>query len=329
MAISYDIKDIKAHADLLKIVESDLGPSTHKSGRWFAWVCPFHVDATNDGGSLRVTPDTGTWFCFGCRANGDVIDWLKLKRGLSFIEACQEINTPSGIARSNYMKSTRQTATSTPPNKQWQQLAEIAIEYTQDYLWSAEGEPVREHLFRRGIRGDTIRQFKLGFNPRGFDVPGMIDGYLDCGIIIPAYAEGNLWGVKIRRPNSYNPKYVSLTGGTSTLFGADGLDKPITLLCEGELDAILVWQEAADLVGVTSGTAGCKTWRKEWGKYLLGSQSILVAYDNDTSGDEGSQLITASTHRAKRVKVPQGNDITEFYQQGGNIREWVKSLISL
>jgi len=46
--------------------------------------CPFHEDRNP---SLVLYPESGTFFCFGCRAHGDVITFLMRTEGLSFRQA--------------------------------------------------------------------------------------------------------------------------------------------------------------------------------------------------------------------------------------------------
>ena len=62
----------------------DLRPS----GRNLVGRCPFHEDRTP---SLIVFPETHTFHCFGCRAGGDVINFLRLKMNLSFSEALDSL----------------------------------------------------------------------------------------------------------------------------------------------------------------------------------------------------------------------------------------------
>ena len=50
--------------------------------------CPFHNDKTP---SLVVYADSGTYHCFGCRANGDAISFLRAMEHLGFTEAIEEL----------------------------------------------------------------------------------------------------------------------------------------------------------------------------------------------------------------------------------------------
>ena len=51
--------------------------------------CPLHGEKTP---SLKVYPGDSGWYCFGCHAGGDVLDFVRLYFGLSFPAACEKLN---------------------------------------------------------------------------------------------------------------------------------------------------------------------------------------------------------------------------------------------
>lgn len=57
----------------------------HDRGDFSMALCPFHPDKNP---SLRI--ERCRYHCFGCGAHGDIIEWLKQERGLSFNEALEE-----------------------------------------------------------------------------------------------------------------------------------------------------------------------------------------------------------------------------------------------
>jgi len=329
-----DIADLKSRVDLLAVVEADLGPARRHNGRWLSYVCPFHNDGDHDGGSLRVTPDTGTWFCFGCQRSGDAIAWLRLRQGLSFVEACQQLGADSGDDHTTGFPARTVPAKHSQPLPSWSQCAEDVVKRAQDYLWSDGGEHARDYLFRRGLRGDTLRRWEVGYNPGRYAVLGILTAKGEHatvlrGVTLPARVGGQLWGVKIRQPEGWEPKYVGLDGGKVALYGVDTLDKPVTLLAEGEFDAMLAWQEAGDIVGAATTTGGARVWQREWGLHLLRSRAVLVAYDLDKAGEDGAAQVMALSARMQRVRVPKGKDITAYWQSSGDVRGWIQGLVKV
>ena len=72
--------------DILDLIEAD-GVKLTRQGKTFRGRCPFHDGKTET--SLLVDAETGKFHCFGCDQHGDAIDWLRERRGLSFIESCK------------------------------------------------------------------------------------------------------------------------------------------------------------------------------------------------------------------------------------------------
>ncbi|HEV2123583.1 MAG TPA: hypothetical protein VGW38_12510, partial [Chloroflexota bacterium] len=58
-------------------------------------------------------------------------------------------------------------------------------------------------------------------------------------------------------------------------------------------------------------------------RYLLTVPRVLVAYDNDADGEKWAPRLVASSARMRQIHVPYGNDITEFWQQDGDVLEWL------
>lgn len=327
----FDVADLKSRVDLLAVIEDDLGPASRRNGRWYQFVCPFHQDGEQDGGSLRVTPDTGKWFCFGCHARGDVIDWVRKRRGLDFAETCRELGgNHNGHARKPVSATSFLPA---PPDAAWQQVVSKIAETSRQCLWSGGMVSSLAYLHGRGLTDATLQAWGIGCNPSVVTVPELPcqDGKpatVARGITIPVQMAGQLWALKIRQPDGFTPKYLQVVGGHPALFGAHTLTKQVVLLTEGEFDAMLAWQEAGDLIGVASTSGGAKTWLRSWAVHLLAARTVLVAYDTDRTGEDAATAVLAAIGpRARRVTVPKGKDLTDFWQAGGNVQDWIISLL--
>jgi len=59
-----------------------------KRGRHFVGLCPFHEETAP---SFIVYPDTGTYYCFGCRAHGDLVAFVMNKESLTFGQALESL----------------------------------------------------------------------------------------------------------------------------------------------------------------------------------------------------------------------------------------------
>ncbi len=175
----------------------------------------------------------------------------------------------------------------------------------------------------------TIREARLGYVPGDFHQWRNIHGQrVPCGITIPWYAADILWVVKVRRAFG-EPKYVQIAGGsTHGLYNADALAlSDTTLFCEGEFDALIVQQEAGELVSAVSlGSASARLTTRWYGE-LLSKRSILVTYDNDEAGRRGTERMLKLSPRFKSVSPSCGKDITDFYLAGGDLYGWIQAVL--
>jgi DNA primase len=65
-----------------------------RKGRYFVGLCPFHAEKTP---SFTVNDDKGIYHCFGCGARGDLIDFTRHQKSISFSEAIKELAQQAGI----------------------------------------------------------------------------------------------------------------------------------------------------------------------------------------------------------------------------------------
>lgn len=310
--------------DLIQLVEDDLGEPVKKSDRWLFWHCPFHDDRTP---SLGVHRDGKRYFCFGCRKSGNVNTWLKEYRKMSV-----HVNGQAKAAQPAL------PADQLPPNEQWQSRARLYIDHWEKMLWSERGRDTRWYLNRRGLNDETIHNFRIGYNSAHFSEGMQLWGltpksasdrvFLSAGVIIPWIIGGTIWKVNIRRFEQ-DPKYLQIRGSQPGLFGAENMaGKSTVFLVEGEFDAMLLHQEAGDLVGVgTFGSASIREIDYRWVSRLLSSQRIFIVGDSDKAGRDFMSALSGFSHRFHCVQIPRGKDVTEYWQLGENLREWINHLL--
>jgi DNA primase len=311
-----DTKTLLERVDVAALIERDLGQPVRREGRWLKWTCPFHDD--------RKTPSLGVagnrWRCFGCGHSGDAIDWLREREGLSFREACHRLGSIDLVPASE-KAANRQPSLSSAPAVKWQAQGLEVVNACQAVLWSDVGTKARSWLSRRGLANETIRRWRLGFNP---DDQKLCSLWVPRGIVIPCLVAGRIWYLKVRRANGRS-KYSQVSGGQIALFGVDTIANHDTVVVtEGEFDAMLLHQETGDLVGiVTLGSAAARL-PDAWVPYLLGVQRLLVAYDTDAAGAEGAAMWESICPHAQRIVPLAGKDVTDFYLAGGDLRAWLQ-----
>ena len=141
--VGESIADVKARLDLLAVVAGHV--TLERRGRHEHWGrCPFHADRTP---SFKVDTRTGRYHCFGCGADGDVLDFLATVEGLDKVGAIRRARElaggtverrtppprPSAIVpdreaeerRELAQETWRQTMTIWPGTEPWRYLTEV------------------------------------------------------------------------------------------------------------------------------------------------------------------------------------------------------------
>ncbi len=154
------IKEIKDATNIVEIIAEKI--KLENSGVNFKACCPFHNEKTP---SFFVNPGLQRYRCFGCGANGDVLDFLQNFEGVTFYEALKTLADRSGIALKEFQKSQE--------DEEREKLLEImsfAKEYYHYLLTQHEvGQVGRDYLKNRGTSNESIKIFQLGFATNAWD----------------------------------------------------------------------------------------------------------------------------------------------------------------
>ena len=131
-----------------------------KRGNRFIGLCPFHSEKTP---SFNVNDEEGFFYCFGCGASGDVINYVRETSGLSFVESVQELADIAGIPMPEFRP---QDSAKKERNVTLLSCFETAAEFFQKSLKSEQGREALNYLIQRGLTKTVIDEFRLGYAPR-------------------------------------------------------------------------------------------------------------------------------------------------------------------
>jgi len=314
--------------DLLAIIESDtpLKRVANTNGGEYAGPCPFC--GGKDRFRVWPTPPDGRprWWCRQCDRHGDAIAYLRQRYGLSYREALERLGESPESPPNRPAAPPPLSLPATQPSWDWR-TAEKVLLTCEAALWSPTGQRARDWLAKRGLEEESLRTWRIGYNPADRKIEGI---FVPRGIVIPCLVDGKIWYLKVRRPVPPlpGPKYQQVKGGRTALFGLDLIEgKSVAVICEGELDAILLWQEAGDLVDVVA--LGSATARPAFLPRLVMARYWLVATDRDRAGERAAAWWGEFSSRVRRVRPPQGNDLTDFYLAGGDLRAWVEFYLAV
>jgi hypothetical protein len=196
-----------------------------------------------------------------------------------------------------------------PPNPTWRAQAAGWAARCVACLWGEEGGRARDYLHRRGLFDGVLRTFNVGYNPRdtwedhaqwGLPKPQGGDRgrgriWIPRGITFPWTVEGELWRLNIRRPLTPSQiaagetKYIGPAGFANALYNAGSLRpaRPVVLV-EGEIDALTVVQACGEQVAAVATGSTCGARRCAWVARLALAPVVLVAFDADKAGPDGS-----------------------------------------
>jgi DNA primase len=129
--------------------------------RWTA-ICPFHSEDTP---SLSVNAEQGLYYCFGCHASGDSLTFVMETYRMGFQEALEHLAQRAHITLTPLSKADSES------RSRREQLLGIVGRAAELYVSNLEdpviGARAREYLSSRGISGEAIRHFRIGFAPSG------------------------------------------------------------------------------------------------------------------------------------------------------------------
>jgi DNA primase len=131
-----------------------------RRGREYVGLCPFHHEKTP---SFYVVEDKSFFHCFGCGAHGDAIGFVMRADNLDFLEAVEKLAGEAGLAAppaspEDHSRARRQ--------KTLLELLEAAATFYEKELGTPAASPARDYLRNRGLDGETIRRFRLGWAPK-------------------------------------------------------------------------------------------------------------------------------------------------------------------
>jgi len=160
------IDDIIARSDIVELIDSRV--RLKKAGRNHQACCPFHEEKSP---SFTVSQDKQFYHCFGCGAHGNVISFLMEFDRLEFPEAVEE------LAQYHSIEVPREKGGAPPPSAEQKQQKENDYElmekvtkyFAQQLRVHPEKEKAVSYLKNRGLSGEIVKAFDMGYAPPEWD----------------------------------------------------------------------------------------------------------------------------------------------------------------
>lgn len=301
------IQQLLDRVEIVDLIDGRL-PLKKKSGNNYFACCPFHAEKS---ASFSVSQNKQFYYCFGCGAHGNAIDFLMQYDRLEFPEAIES------LARVVGMEIPRESRTpeKAPKNTSLYELLESAVKFYQAQL--RQHPRAIDYLKNRGLSGEIAKEFALGYAPPGWDhlikelgkndslkkhllEAGMLIKKDDGGfydrfrerIMFPIHdRRGRIVGFGGRIIDKGEPKYLNspetpifqkgheLYGLYHALQANRELKR--ALIVEGYMDVIALFQNGINYAVATLGTATTANHLQRLFRY---TSEIIFCFDGDNAG---------------------------------------------
>ena len=350
MALPADFaQHVKSSADIVRIIGETV--SLKKSGSNYVGLCPFHQEKTP---SFSVHATRQFYYCFGCAAKGDVFRFVMETERVEFPEAVRRVAQRAGIPVPAPVSASETSSPEARLRKALEEVHERALAFFRKQLQSAEAAPVRELIRQRGVTGESVEEFGLGFAPSSGDALGSFlrrEGFSPevleaSGLLVRREAGGfvdrfrNRWIFPIaaesgrtiafagRALGADQPKYLNspetaLYSKGRVLYNLSRARDAIrsanaALLVEGYMDVIAVWQAGVKNVVASCGTSLTEPQARRLSRY---GPEVIVSYDPDSAGvaatDRSLALLLGEGMSVRILRLPGATDPDQYVQQSG------------
>ncbi len=341
------IQAIKERIDFLDLVRRYV--SLRQAGERWMGVCPFHQESQP---SLSVHPERGLFYCFGCHASGDVIDFYSQINGLDFVEAVRELAGEAGVELNTQGDS--HAGGQARLRKQCLDMHALAQNVFQQALGSRQGQAARDYLQERGFDQEIIDRFGLGWAPMAWNnlktclvkkgyapEQGVQAGLLSQNqngriydrfrsrIMFPIH---NLGGKVVayggRIVGQGDPKYLNSSETPifkkgDLLYGLEQARRSVTqskqaLLTEGYADVLTLAQFGFENSCGVLGTSLTSTQVRR----LAGlCTRVVLIFDGDRAGQQAAlrsaEMILAAGLKVWVVSLPESEDVDSLLRSQG------------
>lgn len=339
------IDELLQRADIVQVVGARV-PLT-KAGREYKARCPFHGEKTP---SFTLSPQKGFYHCFGCGAHGNALGFLMEFDRLEFPAAVEQLAELVGMEMPE--ADTGQRASLAPLYAALEDADRFFRQALRDHPTAID------YLKRRGVDGETARDFAIGYAPAGWDallnalggeereVPTLLAAGLvaarDSGghydrfrdrIMFPIRdTRGRIVGFGGRLLVAGEPKYLNSPETAVFHKGRElyGLYEARRAL--REIRQLLVVEGYMDVIGLASqdirnvvGTLGTATTADHLRRLFSSCQEVVFCFDGDRAGRDAAwralQVALPELRDGRQVRfllLPEGQDPDSLVRAEGS-----------
>ncbi len=148
------VQQVKDKLSIVDVVSQYV--KLERSGSSLRARCPFHAERTP---SFHVSPERGTYHCFGCNVGGDIFSFVEAIEGLDFKGALKVLAEKAGVPLVYEKKEKKDE------RDRLLELMEVATIFYSSRLTDS----AKKYLKERGMTDGTVKEFRLGWASDAWD----------------------------------------------------------------------------------------------------------------------------------------------------------------
>ena len=189
------IEDIRYRNDIEDVISSYI--TLKRAGTNVKGLCPFHSEKTP---SFVVYKDTQSYYCFGCGAGGDVINFIMRQENMDYVSAVEFLAKRAGITLPDFNDNAGNNG---PGRARILSMNIEAAKFFRSMLFADNvGGPAREYLINsRALHSSVVKHFGIGYAPSEWRA--LRDHLKSLGYTYEEMVAGNLCN-KSEKCNKYN-----------------------------------------------------------------------------------------------------------------------------
>ncbi len=342
------IEEIRYRCDIEDVISSYV--SIKRAGSNLKGLCPFHSEKTP---SFVVYKDTQSYYCFGCGAGGDVINFIMRQENLDYVSAVEFLAKRAGITLPDFDAKNGEGLREGPSRTRILQMNVEAAKYFRNMLFDERiGADARGYLISsRALHSTVVKHFGLGYAPNswnslrdhlrslGYTYEEMAaanlcnkgeKSYYDSfrgRVMFPIIdVSGNIVAFGGRVLDDSKPKYLNSADTpafkkSKNLFAlnyAKKTEESFFIICEGYMDVIALHAAGFTNAVATLGTAITPEHARIIKRYV---SKVVLAYDGDEAGQKASdravKLLADAGVDSKILVMRDAKDPDEFIKKFG------------
>lgn len=361
----YGVKSMKMARDTVQEIKERLSiqdiispyVKLTRAGRSMVGLCPFHKEKT---GSFHVSPERGTWHCFGCGEGGDGFSFIEKIEGVDFKGALKLLAEKAGVTIEYSGGGPREDTS------RKDRLREVMARAAHWYAKNLTDSPAFAYAKQRGLSEDSITGWGLGFAPDAWR--GLLEALSAEGFTIEELLAAGLIKEAEGKPGTYYDRFrnrlmfpirdtagrvVAFTGRalasddlakylnspetelyhkSDILFGMDRAKDAIrtrrfAMLVEGQMDLIHAHQAGFENAIALSGTALTEKHLALMKRY---SENLMLVLDADPAGlkatARSAMLALKNGLRIKAARLPKGKDPADLISE--DAKEFAQRIVN-